>query len=193
VLYGAGDAGLLALPAIGIVGSRSVSDEGAEVARSAGRAAAGEGLSVVSGGAHGVDQLAMGAAAEAGGTVVGVLADSLERTLGLADTRRAILAGRTCLCTPYRPDARFTTGNAMGRNKIVYGLSRVTLVVSADHEGGGTWAGAREALDKGFGPVAVWRGAGEGTGNAALEAGGAAAVTDVSTVAAWGVEPAPPP
>lgn len=36
----------------------------------------------------------------------------------------------------------------MGRNKIVCGLSRVTLVVASASGEGGTWAGASEALKK---------------------------------------------
>jgi predicted Rossmann fold nucleotide-binding protein DprA/Smf involved in DNA uptake len=187
VLYGAGNAALLGSFGIGIVGSRDVDDQGAEVAQSATRAATSHGLSVISGGARGVDQLAMDAATDAGGNALGVLADSLERSIAQADTRRALLAGELCLCTPYRPDARFTVGNAMGRNKIVYSLSRVTLVVACDAGSGGTWTGASEALDKRYGRVAVWRGAGEGPGNEALQRAGALAVSQVEDLLA--IEP----
>jgi len=176
VLYGAGERSLLGMEGIGIVGSRDVTEEGADVARAAARGAARRGLSTISGGARGVDQLAMAAAEEAGGSVVGILADSLERAIGSADTRRALLDGTACLATPYRPDAGFSAGNAMGRNKIVYGLSRVTLVVATAQDKGGTWAGATEARKKRFGAVAVWRGDGEGPGNDALESAGAVAI-----------------
>jgi len=180
VLYGSGDSNLLMSPGIGIVGSRDVTEDGAEVARSAARTAARHGLSVASGGARGVDQLSMSAAADAGGTAVGILADSLVSAIAKADTRRALLDGRVCLCTPYKPDARFNVGNAMGRNKIIYALSRVTLVVATAQDSGGTWAGAKEALDKNYGNVAVWRGAGEGPGNAAIEKAGALGITEVA-------------
>ncbi len=190
VLYGAGEAGLLAEPGIGIVGSRDVGEDGADVARAAATAAAGRGLGVVSGGARGVDQIAMQAAEDAGGTVVAVLADSLEKAIGQRDTRRVLLAGQACLCTPYRPDARFTVGNAMGRNKIIYALSRVTLVVASGRDSGGTWAGATEAMTKRYGTVAVWRGAGEGPGNAAIEQAGAVPVTIVDHL--FDLEPGAP-
>lgn len=179
VLYGAGERSLLALDGIGIVGSRDVTEEGADVARATARGAARRGLTTISGGARGVDQLAMAAAEQAGGSVVGILADSLERAIGSADTRRALLDGTACLATPYRPDAGFSAGNAMGRNKIVYGLSRVTLVVATAQGKGGTWSGATEALKKRFATVAVWRGEGEGPGNAPLESTGAVAIGDV--------------
>jgi predicted Rossmann fold nucleotide-binding protein DprA/Smf involved in DNA uptake len=122
----------------------------------------------------------MSAAEEAGGNAVGILADSLESAMATADTRRALMDGRVCLCTPYKPDARFNVGNAMGRNKIIYALSRVTLVVATARDSGGTWAGAKEALDKKYSSVAVWRGVGEGPGNEAIEKAGAIRITDVA-------------
>jgi len=66
----------------------------------------------------------------------------------------------------------------MGRNKIIYGLSRVTFVVTAYKDSGGTWAGAKEALDRGFGPVAVWAGQGVKDGNEALVKRGATPITE---------------
>ena len=68
-----------------------------------------------------------------------------------------------------------------GRNKLIYGLAQVTLVVASDLDSGGTWAGATEALRRGFGAVAVWTGEGAGAGNAALVERGAMAVDDLST------------
>ena len=168
VLHAAGPLDLLDCPGLGVVGSRDIGEEGAEVAKGAARLASQMGLPVVSGGARGVDSLAMNAAVDeqgSGGTAVGFLADSLERQLKQSDTRRAILGDQVLLCTPYRPDGRFTAGRAMGRNKLIYAGSLVTLVVASDKDTGGTWAGAVEALKHGYGPVAVWQGPGEGPGN----------------------------
>jgi len=176
VLYCAGYLALLAVDGIGLVGSKDVGPEGVEVTRKVAHQVAGAGLPLVSGGAKGVDQIGMAAAYDAGGLVVGVLADSLEQAIGRTDNRRAMLEGRACLCTPYQPDARFSVGTAMGRNKIIYGLSRVTLVVTSAEGGGGTWAGATEALKKGYGRVAVWRGDGGGPGNEPLLAAGGSPV-----------------
>ena len=176
VLHAAGPLNLLGRPGLGVVGSRDIGEEGAEVAKGAARLASRLELPVVSGGARGVDRLAMNAAIDeqgTGGRAVGFLADSLERQLKQSDTRRAILDERVLLCTPYQPDARFTAGRAMGRNKLIYAGALVTLVVASDKETGGTWAGAIEALKHGCGPVAVWRGPGEGSGNEHLEQLGA--------------------
>lgn len=179
VLYAAGSLSLLEHPGVAVVGSRTISDEGAAVARRAAQLAAGHGDTVLSGGAKGVDQLAMDAAAQAGGTVVGVLADALDRRLRTPDVRRAISRDELCLLTPFKPTAGFSVANAMARNKIIYALARITLVVAADAERGGTWEGAVEALRRGFGPVAVWTGEGGGDGNEALVARGGRAMHDL--------------
>jgi predicted Rossmann fold nucleotide-binding protein DprA/Smf involved in DNA uptake len=114
----------------------------------------------------------MKAALDAGGTAVGVLADSLARLVTSPPVRRAIMERRLCLCTPYKPTAGFSVANAMGRNRLIYALSELTLVVSSDQGRGGTWEGAVEAIRGRLTDVVIWQGAGAGPGNAALIAMG---------------------
>lgn len=173
LLYTVGDVKLMETELLGIVGSRDVSESGAEVAKGAAGQAVINGFGVVSGGAKGVDRLAMAACLEAGGHAIGVLADSLTKMTRDIEVRRAVSDGRLCLCTPYKPTAGFSVANAMGRNKLIYAMSAATFVVSTDLEKGGTWAGATESLRRGFAPVLVWRGDGAGEGNEALERDGA--------------------
>ncbi len=173
ILHAVGSLELLAQPGVGVVGSRNVSKEGAEVAEALGRQAALLGLPLISGAARGVDQLAMNAAFQAGGTVVGIPAHSLIRTLRAPGVRRAVHDGETVMCTPYAPDSPFTVGKAMGRNKLIYALSKATVAVAADQGSGGTWSGATEALRGNYCRVVVWRGDGEGPGNEPLERRGA--------------------
>ncbi len=180
LLYVVGDTHLLRAAMLGIVGARDVSEPGAEAARQAAAEAVRNDHGVVSGGAKGVDRLAMVAALEAGGVAVGVLADSLLRATRDADVRRLLADGRLTFCTPYNPTAGFSVANAMGRNKLIYALSRATLVVAADTEKGGTWAGAVEALRKSIAPVLVWAGHGAGEGNARLASLGAKGVPSVA-------------
>ena len=85
---------------------------------------------------------------EAGGKVVGVLADSLEKTAMNREHRNLLLDGQLVLISPYDPSAGFNVGNAMQRNKLIYALADAALVVSSDLNKGGTWAGAVEQLDK---------------------------------------------
>ena len=184
LVHAVGSLELLDTAGIGVVGSRDVSEAGAEIAREVARFTVKRDLPLVSGGARGVDQLAMDAALGAGGTVVGVLAESLLRKLKHPDVRKAVHDGNTALCTPYTPGAPFSAGNAMGRNKLIYAQAALTVVVASDSESGGTWSGATEALKRGYGLVAVWRGASEGPGNELLERMGAIAVSSIDDIEA---------
>ncbi len=155
VLFGSGPVGLLADGGVAIVGSREA--DGAAVSytqRLAGAVAAGR-SSVVSGGARGIDATAMRAAFEAGGSVVGVIPKGVERRLRDASTRSAVADGQAVIVSPYHPSAAFSAGAAMGRNKLIYALSDVAVVVSSADGSGGTWAGAVEALKRAWVPVLV--------------------------------------
>lgn len=182
LLYVAGQPGMMTRPGLGIVGSRSIGEEATEITRQAAEFAAENEMNVVSGGAKGVDQVAMRAAFEAGGHVVGVLADSLIKNLREPSNRAAVFEGQACLLTIQNPSLGFTPGNAMARNKIIYGLSERTLVVRADLEGGGTWAGAKEALKRRYGLVVVWTGDGAGPGNEALVKMGGHPLADITNL-----------
>lgn len=147
VLYGCGDMGLLESGGLAIVGSRNVDDSLIGYTQAVGRLAARAGRTLVSGGARGVDQAAMRGALQAGGKASGVLADSLEKTTMNREHRNLLLDGQLVLISPYDPSAGFNVGNAMQRNKLIYALADASLVVNADLEKGGTWAGAVEQLD----------------------------------------------
>ena len=191
ILYVAGSSRLMVGPSLGIVGSRDVGPHAATVAQDAARRAVERGYGVVSGGAKGVDQLAMRAALESGGEVVAVLADSLVRQLREPETREAVIDGRVCLCTPYKPTAGFSVANAMGRNKLIYALAEATFVVASDHEKGGTWAGAVEALKADYTDVVVWSGEECGSGNPALIGRGGRPLSSLDALFPFVVKDAP--
>jgi predicted Rossmann fold nucleotide-binding protein DprA/Smf involved in DNA uptake len=173
ILFGAGPREAMASRGVGIVGSRDADADALAFAAQLGRSIAAEGAMVVSGAARGVDRNAMDAAMDAGGSAVGVVADSLVRLSQQPDVRVALTDGRLTLVTPYFPEARFTVGNAMGRNKLVYCLSDGVVVVAASAESGGTWAGAVENVKAGWVPLWVWDGSSAPRGNLALlEQGG---------------------
>jgi predicted Rossmann fold nucleotide-binding protein DprA/Smf involved in DNA uptake len=160
LLYGAGRRDLLLedVPALAIVGSRDAGEEALEMTRRVGRACAYSGVRIVSGGARGVDSEAAGSAVDADGISLIVLADSLARAAVSGKYRPALMAGSLLLLSPYDPNAGFNVGNAMGRNKDVYALANASLVVWTAFGSGGTWAGAVEALKRGYPPVYVWLG-----------------------------------
>jgi len=90
----------------------------------------------------------MRGAQEANGTIVGVLSENLEKVALSRENRDLIVEGKLTLISPYDPLAGFNVGNAMQRNKLIYALSKMALVVSSDYQKGGTWAGAFEQLEK---------------------------------------------
>jgi len=175
----AGNDRLLEGDSRGIVGSRSVGADSIEVAEIAARRAVKRGDTVVSGLAKGIDQTAMAAALAEDVGIIGIPTEGLGRVSQNPQIRALVAEGRICLINPYGPDVGFSVGTAMGRNKLIYGLAKSTLVVTSDLETGGTWAGAIEALRGEFAQVDVWLGAGQGKGNEALVAKGARPVRDV--------------
>lgn len=168
VLFGSGPLELLDEPTVAVVGSREVDEAGSAFADRVGRSAAQAGLVVVSGGARGVDRVAMNGALDRGGGAVGVLAESLERWLRDAALRQAIADGNLVLLTPFKPDAGFTPANAMARNKLIYGLADAAVVVASDAKKGGTLTGARENLRRGWTPLLVRAGGEAPEGNRVL-------------------------
>ncbi|MCU1455995.1 MAG: recombination-mediator protein [Actinomycetia bacterium] len=182
LLHVVGDAGLLADPALGVVGPHEVDDAGEARSAAAATHATGLGWAVVSGFSPGVDRVAMAAALDAGGRALGFLADPLVAVVRAPELRGAITDRRLYLATPYPPAAPRTEAGALGRNRLIYASARVTFVVSSEVGSGGTWAGASEALRNGYGAVAAWTGPGAGPGNPELVAAGATPVSDVDAL-----------
>lgn len=148
LLYGCGDGDILNTGGLAVVGSRNANDWLVEYTHEIGRLTAQARRTMISGAARGIDQAAMRAALEAGGKVAGVLADGLERTVMNREHRNLLLEGSLVLISPYDPNAGFSIGHAMQRNKVIYALADAALVVNADVQKGGTWAGAAEQLEK---------------------------------------------
>jgi predicted Rossmann fold nucleotide-binding protein DprA/Smf involved in DNA uptake len=178
LFYGAGDRKKLDTKALAVIGSRNAADKDLHFARQLGHSAAQQGWSIISGGARGVDEASMRGALEANGTVIGVLADSLLKTATSHKYRDAIQRGDIVLLCPFNPETGFSGANAMSRNKYVYVMSRASVVVCADANKGGTWAGATEDLKKKWVPVWVKHNADPRSGNRALIERGALVLQD---------------
>jgi predicted Rossmann fold nucleotide-binding protein DprA/Smf involved in DNA uptake len=169
VLFGAGPIEVLAKDGIAIVGSRNVDEAGLEFAQQLGIRCADEGMNAVSGGARGVDRAAMIGALDAGGTAIGVLADSLEKSIRARDVRQFLLDGRLVLVSSALPSDGFAVGRAMERNKYIYCLAEYAIVVATDAQKGGTWTGAIENLRRDWGvPLFVRSEPGSPPGNEQL-------------------------
>jgi len=155
LFFGLGDRASLSSPGVAVVGSRDLDDASLLFANLTGRSAAKANLTLYSGASRGADLTAMRGTLEAGGAAVGVLADSLERSLQEPQTRQYLSTSSLCLISPFHPNAPFRAGNAMARNKVIYCLASFAMVVASTAEKGGTWAGATEALKNQWIPVFV--------------------------------------
>lgn len=156
VLFACGNANLANNDGIAVVGSRHIDYEGETMTSQLVKDAVAHQLSIYSGGAKGIDQVAIQTALSAGGYAIAVLADSMSREIRRKNVREAISTGKLLLLSAVLPASGFNVGNAMARNKYVYALSKVAVVIASDKNRGGTWAGAVEALQEQYVPVYVW-------------------------------------
>lgn len=172
LLYGVGRQRLLEnSPSLGMVGSRDADEPALAFTRQVAHQCAAEGITVVSGGARGIDQEAMQAALATEGSVLAVLAEGIARPAVSKKYRTPLAQGRLTLVSPVHPKARWSTGNAMGRNKYIYALSDWALVIRSSTQGG-TWNGALENLKKMWTPLLVYLDADVPEGNRKLAAMG---------------------
>jgi DNA processing protein len=148
-LRGAAPDDVLARPAVAVVGARSCSAYGAQVARSLGRELAAADLVVVSGLARGVDGEAHRGALDAGGLTVAVLGCGVDRDYPASHRALAARIAETGLVvSEYAPGVDPAPWRFPARNRIVAGLSLATVVVEA-REASGALITADLALEEG--------------------------------------------
>lgn len=188
VLHVAGGRGrlaaLLAAEAVSIVGSRRGSPYGLEVARALGRSLTAAGLTVVSGMALGIDSAAHAGTLEGTGATVAVLPAGAERPYPAGKRalyRRIIRAGVAVSELPPGSESRRWTFPA--RNRIIAGLSAMTVVIEAGERSGSlVTAGVAEDLGRQLGAVPGRVTAPLSAGTNHLLARGATVVRDASDV-----------
>ena len=137
LLFALGRLELLAADSVGIVGSRSHTRYGAGACRLFAGGLARAGLVVVSGMARGLDRIAHEAALDNDGGTVGVLGNGLGVVYPAAN--RALyeqVAEAGCLLSEYPPGEKPNAGSFPRRNRLISGLSRVTIVVEARERSG---------------------------------------------------------
>jgi DNA processing protein len=194
-LFVRGEEGAMAGPGVAVVGARSCSAYGAQVARTLARELAGAGVIVVSGLARGVDGEAHRGALEGGGRTVAVLGCGIDRDYPRSHSelaRRIVEAG--AVVSEYPAGVEPAPWRFPARNRIIAALSHATVVVEA-RERSGALITADFALELGRDVFAV-----PGEITSALSAGtndllrqGAAPLTSVRDVLdSLGIELEPP-
>ena len=136
-LWAKGDLEILKNPMLSLVGSRDLNPKNAEFAREAGRQAALQGYTLVSGNARGADKTAQDACLTAGGQVISIVADSLEKHP---------LKENVLYLSEEDFDEDFSAQRALSRNRCIHALGEKVLVAQASYQHGGTWDGTVKNL-----------------------------------------------
>ena len=147
-LWAKGDRTLLGRPTVSAVGSRDLRKANRDFAREVGVQAAKQGYVLVSGNARGADTVAQEACLAAGGCVISVVADALEKQP---------LRERVLYLSEDSFDCGFTPQRALSRNRVIHSLSSKTFVSQCAEEIGGTWDGTVKNLKAGWSSVYCFR------------------------------------
>lgn len=121
-----------------VVGTRTMSDYGRDMAYRLGYGLAAGGALVVSGMALGVDSMAMMGALDAGGSTIAVLGSGVDVIYPKEHTQvyQRILASGGCIVSEYIPGTRPAGRNFPIRNRIISGLSDCGIVVEGNATSG---------------------------------------------------------
>jgi DNA processing protein len=151
MVWAVGDVALAArVPAVAIVGTRSMTPYGERVTRQLAGALARAGACIVSGMARGIDSVAHRAALECGGSTIAVLGTGAD--VAYPPTNRALhrqIAERGLILSEYPPGSRAYKSSFIERNRLIAALSSLTIVVEAGIGSGALHtADAAEALSR---------------------------------------------
>jgi len=136
-------------PVIGIVGTRRATPYGLSTAARFGEEIAACGALVISGGASGIDTMAMEGALAAGKQVVGVLGCGLDVVYPRSNRNLfERICENGCLLSEYPPRTQALSWHFPQRNRIITGISNGLLVVEAP-ERSGALNSARHAWEQG--------------------------------------------
>jgi DNA processing protein len=141
--------------AIAIVGTRRVSAYGRQTTQQLARELAEQGMTIVSGLAHGIDGIAHTAALEAGGRTIAVLGCGPDMVY---PPEHANLAARIveqgAVISEFAAGMRPEAGNFPARNRVISGMSSAVLVTEAPEKSGALIT-TRFAADQGRDVMAV--------------------------------------
>jgi DNA processing protein len=141
--------------AVAIVGTRRVTTYGRQVTADLAAYLAGNGITVVSGLARGVDAIAHEAALRAGGRTIAVLGSGVDRIYPPEHRKLADqIMNQGAVCSDYAPGTAPESSNFPPRNRIISGLAQATVVIEAGEKSGALIT-AKFAADQGREVLAV--------------------------------------
>ena len=124
-------------PAVAVVGTRKPTTPGITEARSLSTWLAGNGVTVVSGLAAGIDAIAHETTINAGGRTVAVLGTPIDRQYPASNDRlRRRIEVDNLVLTQFRTGSRVTPGNFVERNRTIAVISDVVVIVEAGEHSG---------------------------------------------------------
>jgi DNA processing protein len=168
VLFCAGNIDLLKKPGVVIVGSRNLTSKREEFTKKIAEKCVNDNLIIISGGAKGADSISENVAIQNNGSYISIISDNLIKKIQQKEVRESIMKNKALIISPFSPTAHFSVANAMQRNKYVYSLGEVAIVISSTDNKGGSWAGAIENHKKKFTPMCVYLRSDEVDGNDSL-------------------------
>lgn len=137
VLYVSGSSDVLSRKCVSIVGSRDATVYGTQMAYEISRKLASAGITVVSGGAFGIDSWAHRGAIDAKGSTVAVLACGIDYPYLVKNlSLREQISSFGVLVSEYPPGYQVRRFNFPVRNRIISGLSGSVVVVEARKKSG---------------------------------------------------------
>lgn len=156
VLYCFGDIAAFSVPAVAMVGTRTPSAYGDETARRFAYSVASAGYCVVSGMARGIDTASHKGALDAHGRTIGVLGGAIDCFYPQENRELARNAAKTggLIVSEFPLGRKPDRGTFPMRNRIISGLSRVTLVVEAASRSGSLIT-ASQAMEQGRQVMAI--------------------------------------
>lgn len=131
-LFCIGDTALLKTRGAAVVGSRNTTGYGRSMAVKLAKKAAGTGITVVSGMARGIDTCAHRGALDAGGKTIAVLGCGIDICYPVENLKiKAEIEEKGLVVSEYPPETRPEKYFFPQRNRIISGLSEMTVVVQA--------------------------------------------------------------
>lgn len=147
-IYLAGNIKLLTKPAIGFTGSRKPSPKGLALAQNCAKEAASQKLTLVSGGASGIDTAAHIACLDMMGTTIIVLPDGISSFRIKKELDVVWDWNRVLVISQFPPEAPWVAWRAMARNELVVALSD-SVIAFEPGDTGGTFDAGQKALKAG--------------------------------------------